>query len=339
MKIILNTAIAATIGLAVVSCGGSKSSPAPASNTPTTKIELSGQAIKGTIDKGEVFVFRANNLVNPVAAAVSTDALGNYTFTLDEATSYKGAYIIEVVAAAGTTMICDAKPMCGDVDFGDKIPADKLTGLSLSSVTTVDETGKAKANVNLLTTLTTDVLITAAKADGVNLSSVSKETLDKLQMISSEIVGDLIGVDLSTKNVFDIEVVDATTYTANSTPDVTIDTLSVINASYAGLPLADDETMADSIAVLTANVQAMSVVLLDPEFKDEDLLTEIFVAAKEALTATLETAAVVRQDIQAALPNPDIVILEVTTVPDVDAIVEKIEEADTATGSTGSVSE
>jgi hypothetical protein len=213
MKKIL-TAVAAGIALTVASCGGSNT-PGTA---PSTNIEMSGQAIKGTIIDGKVEVFRASDMTMPIdtIGTPTTDANGNYTFEVADKGWFNVAYVVKVSATADSTMICDA-PTCGDVVFGETIPAAALTGLSLSSITSVNVDGEAEANVNVITTLTTDVLLAYVEADkDIKLSSVSKEILEKLQETSSEIVGDLIGVDLSETNVFDVKVVDATKYTADS---------------------------------------------------------------------------------------------------------------------------
>ena len=332
MKAIFHTAIAASIGLAVVSCGGSKSSPAPRPSTPApTTFEVTGQAIKGIIDGGLVEVYSADDLKAPIGYAYSD--MGSYTVDVEGAPA--GVYLVRVTATDDTTMICDARPTCGDVEFGDTIPATQLADLSLSSITIADETGKVEANVNVITTLTTDVLLAAADAnEDVDLAEVNEEQLKGLQQASSKVVGGLIGIDLSTTNVYDVKVVDVTQYNAESVVDASTsfsDSLSTLNASYATLS-EDGQTISEAIDAFTTNVESIAVLTLAPDFEETAEYTDLIAA----LTVKLESAEIAQQAIKTVLAQdyPELTPEPTTTTPVVEEFSPTL-----PTGSTGSVSE
>lgn len=240
MKKIFRTALAATVGLTLAACGGSDKKdpevvvvPPP---TPTT-LDITGQAVKGTFAGALVEVFNANDLTIAIGSAAQTDATGNYTVTItdEEGNPIVGAYVVKVSADDDSTMVCDALT-CGDLAQGDLIPAVDLTGLTLSSFTYSDGTGNIEANVNAITTMTTDAILSAAVAnENLDLSDVTQETVTSLQSGASQVVGSLLNIDLSQANIYNVNIVDASVAANVATDDAIAATLTLINASFSGL--------------------------------------------------------------------------------------------------------
>ena len=239
MKKIFRTTLAASIALTLAACGGSdKKDPVVIDPPPPTTLEITGQAVKGIFAGALVEVFNANDLTTAIGSVAQTDEAGNYTVTItDEAGEpIVGAYVVQVTADEDSTMNCDAS-VCGDIVRGQAIPAADLVGLTLSSFTYSDGTaGNVEANVNALTTMATDTILAAVAAnENINFDELNQAGITSLQMGASQVVGALLGPDLSATNIFNVDIIDATTFTVDTPIDVTTNTLTFINAAFSGL--------------------------------------------------------------------------------------------------------
>ncbi|QTH64675.1 hypothetical protein J1N51_04180 [Psychrosphaera ytuae] len=153
--------------LIIAGCGGSDDDPV--ADTPDPQPEpvqtsVSGKAAKGTIANGVLKIYKYVDGVATevssdeiVESQVTSDAQGNYTFTLID---YEGPVKVEVGvssdASAATTMVCDAPSGCGDVAFGGVIDLTASSpNFSLASVTNIESGQAAKVNVTPLTHIAT----------------------------------------------------------------------------------------------------------------------------------------------------------------------------------------
>ncbi|PKG84448.1 hypothetical protein CXF85_08260 [Colwellia sp. 75C3] len=342
MKTIVRTALAASIALALTAChNDSKTTtpdPDPIPVVPT-ELDISGGAVKGVLALATVNVYAASDTEKTtVLATAQTDASGDYTVKVvdDTGAAITGAFIVEVVADTDTTMICDAT-LCGEITFGNPIATDTLLGLTLSTVAYSD--GSAiDADVNSLTTMATDSILASASIAGspLDLATITAEDFLAIQEDASEIVGAVLGVDLSETNLFSLNIVDASNTSEVSTEDETLATLTLINASLSSLEVADGSSLADEINEYLAAVEEVTVAILaDPE---ADLGSGDTAAA---LATINETQAQIADEIDAiaaeivADTGIAIPVAEVPTELDEDALGDIVGDIIDGTGGTG----
>ena len=247
-----------------------------------------------------------------------------------------GSFLIELVADADTTMLCDAV-MCGDVERGDPIPASQLEGLTLSTVTYSDGTTIDNVDVNSLTTMATDAIFSAVSLNP-NLDLADAATFLTLQEDASEVVGAIIGVDLSESNIFAIDIVDASVSADISTTDSIAATLTLINASLSGLDATGSTLEAEITAYLDAVEEVTSAVLAYPD-------VDLGATNSDALDLVNETQAIISVEVAeiASVVGSEEggVVLELEEVPtelDEEALSETIGEIISGTGATGGTS-
>jgi hypothetical protein len=324
--------VAATVGLSA--CGNDDYVPPVAPAVPTT-LDITGQAVKGSLALATVNVYAAGDTAKAtILATTQTDVNGDYTLQVVDATGapIKGAFLIDVVADEDTTMICDAT-LCGDVVRGGSIPAIQLTGLSLSTFSYSD--GEAiSADVNSLTTMATDTILASAALNGsaIDLANVSAADVLGFQKNASVIIGAILGVDLSESNLFTLDIVDASVSANVSTTDSITATLTLINASLSSLDVAVGSTLA---AEITAYVDAVEIVtgelLADPEavLNPAALVTINSTQAEIADEVTMIAAEVVSDT------GVDVPTKVVPTTVDTEALSETVGEIITGTGATG----
>ncbi len=271
MNTLVKTTLAASIALALTACHNDDKDTTPVEPPvvePTT-LEISGGAVKGTLASATVNVYAASDTAKAtVLATTQTEADDDYTVEVIDASgvAITGTFLIEVVADGDTTMICDAT-VCGDVTYGQEIPASQLDGLTLSTVAYSD--GEAiDADVNSLTTMAADTILSASSINGedIDFSNLNAADFLEIQEDSSAIVGAILGVDLSNSNIFTIDIVDASDADSVSTTDSIASTLTLINASLSGLDVADGSSLANEIVgYLSAVEEVTAALLVDPE--------------------------------------------------------------------------
>jgi hypothetical protein len=232
-------------------------------------------------------------------------------------------------------MICDAT-MCGGVARGESIPAAELVGLSLSTITYSDGTA-ISADVNSLTTMATDTILSSAAIEGsaIDLATISAADFLEVQNDTSEIIGAILGVDLSATNIFAIDIVDASVSADVSVEDSITATLTLINASLTSLDVADGSTLSAAINDYVNAVETVTAALLvDP---DVDLGT----ASSAALATINATQAQISDEvtmISAEITTDtgvEVPTEEVPTELDEEALGDTIGDIIKGTGGTG----
>ncbi|NQY63797.1 MAG: hypothetical protein HRT38_08660 [Alteromonadaceae bacterium] len=351
MKKLFRTALAATIALTLVACHDSDKKdpdPVPEVIVPTT-LDITGQAVIGKLAGALVEVFNVDDLTTPIGTAAQTDANGDYAVTItdDEGNPIVGAYVVHVSADEDSTMVCSAIT-CGDVVRGELIPAADLTGLVLSTFTYSDGTGTIEADVNALTTMATDAILSAAEAnENIDLSVVSQDGVASLQLSASQVVGSLLGLELAETNIFDVNIVDASVSADVPADDAITATLTLINASFSGL---DSDAVAGRTNPSYANRSAMAGLgsVMAQYFTTFKAVVGILVAtdaevsnvSTEQLAVITSTQSQISQlvsDLSTLIGNdtgtPPVVV-EVETEVDLEEIIEIIGEIETGTGGT-----
>jgi len=312
MKKIVRTALAASISLALAACGSDSNNnddpivdPDPV--TPSS-LALSGSGIKGALSGAKVQIYRASDtgFTTPFTtepADIQTDENGNYTGSIVDATgdAILGALVVNVTADDDTQMRCDAAITCGETLRGELIPTSEVANLSLTTLTvaTVDENGEgvpALADVNTLTSLATDAVLAQVAANtNIDIDNLAPAGVTALQQNASSVVGEILGVDLSTTNIYDIMIVDSTdtqgvadaATEAGDAASIT-NTLTLVNASLAAVTGEEGSTIADNINSYVQTVAVVSATVVDAVAAGTDIATAL--ASPEAQAAQDELA-------------------------------------------------
>ncbi|HCH70927.1 MAG TPA: hypothetical protein DE042_10800 [Colwellia sp.] len=364
MKKIFRTTLAASITLALAACGGSSSSSTPAT------IDIAGSIDKGSLISAKVQIFRASDtgFTTPLTtdpADVQTDENGDYTATVVNASgdAIVGALVVNITADGDTTMRCDAAVSCGDVPRGDIIPNSQVAGISLSTLTvaTVDAEGNGialDADANTLTTMATDAVLEQVAANPNLASAIDTlpiESVTTLQENASVIVGEILGVDLSETNIYDITIVDSTdtqavadAVDAAGTNASITNTLTLINASLAGLPISSGSTLGDTINNYLDDVAVVSTTVVEAIADGADIATALLndaaaeaqLALAEAQVEISDQATTLQQEIESDATNEGIeVVIDIveipTIVPEIEIDLGDIVVVTGATGGTG----
>jgi hypothetical protein len=323
---IVRTAIAASLILALAACDSNNDDPVVV--TPTT-LSVAGTAIKGVLANATVEIFLVTDL-DTVVGTTQTDDEGNYTITITDESGdpIVGAYVVKVIADEDTTMVCDAA-VCGDVARGELIPAADLVDLTLSTFTFSDGTGSIDADVNVLTSMSTNaILASAASNENIDLATLDAESVSNLQTSASQVVGSILGQDLSTVNLFNLDIIDGTDFDENTVIAPITNSLSLINASFSGL-----DSDGPSIVEYLASFEAVVTLLVDPatvgDVTTEDLAV-ITNTQTQLSTLVEDVLLVVVQD--TAL---QITVEQILTEINVVAIIDTIAAIQTTTGGTG----
>jgi len=286
MQNIVRTTLAVSIALALTACNHNDDAVV---TTPST-LDMSGAAIKGALIDAKVQIYRASDtaFATPLTTEpvdVQTDENGDYTAQIvdDTGVAIVGALIVKITADDDTTMRCDAAVTCADgTERGKLIPNSEVLGLSLSTFTEakVDETGKSlpvDADVNTFTSMATDAVLAQVTANPA-IKIDDPASLKSLQQNASLVVGKILGVDLSTTNVFDIKIVDSTdteavaaaVTSAGSSATIT-NTLTSFNASFAALTVEEDSSIADTINSYVQTTAVVSSAVLKAVAKGESI--------------------------------------------------------------------
>ena len=349
------------LALTLTACGGSSSSNTP-DPTPAT-LAMSGSGVKGALISAKVQVYRASDtgFATPLTtepADVQTDENGDYTATVVDASgnAIVGALVVKITADDDTQMRCDAAVSCGDVLRGELIPNSEVAGISLSTLTVaeVDENGASvpvDADANTLTTMATDAVLAQVAANtAIDIDNLAPAGVEALQKNASVVVGDILGVDLSTTNIYDIEIVDSTdtdAVIAASTGSTSVTgQLTAINASLTAV--TGDGTIAETINSYVADVAVVSGTVLEAVANGEDIATAL--ASDEAVTAQVNVAAaqieisdeateIATTTAQEVTNSGSDVVIEAVTIPTTVEPITEVELEDvplnTVTGATG----
>lgn len=224
-------------------CGSDGDSEVIESVTQEQKVAITGTVVKGTLASAIVKLFKASDLVTPIATT-STRTNGeyelNYTAMKGE---NSGTLIVKVSVGDDTTMVCDANE-CGGVANGAILVATELGVLELSTHLVIDANQNDQVNVNnvpvnTLTTVATSIILT--ETSNSDLSAMTLSSLSSLQKEVTLVVMAALGVstDVGT-NLFDINLPDASdipnglfTLNTESSQQGLVSQLSMLNASFA----------------------------------------------------------------------------------------------------------
>lgn len=173
------------IGLIVVlltACSSSDNN----NNGDSTPATMSGTAVKGIVQGATVTAneLASNGDVLRVVGTATTDDDGTYSIELSD--EYDGGPIeIVMSATSGTTnMICDVRPACGQVAFGDPVPLDN--NFSMSAMV-----GAANSGDNLTVQITPYTSMAARRAKAADAL-----TQAAVQAANSEVTNLLGGLDI-----------------------------------------------------------------------------------------------------------------------------------------------
>jgi hypothetical protein len=341
MKKIVCTTLVVSMALALTACSKSKTAATPIIPITPTTLEISGGAVKGTLISATVELFNANDLDTTIGESVQTGTDGSYTLTLtdDAGEQISGAYVVKITADDDSTMICDAAVTCGDVDRGESVPAAALAGLTLSSFTFADSTAEEApaVNVNSLSTMATDAIISAAKVEGsaIDLTNLTQAKATALQVAGSEMVGAIIGVDLTDVDLFSLAIIDASVSADMSTTDPFASTLTLVNASLANINVLVGETIGNTLTSYFTAVNSITTAILeDPEIDlgatFSEQMTEINLVQANIATESADILTQVVLD-----TGNDVTVKVIPDQVDPETITDVIGNVTIGTGGTG----
>ena len=370
MKKISRTILAASMSLALAACnnGDKKETPAPTVPAP---INISGSVFKGALISAKVQIYRASDIefLSPLTTTpedVQTNDNGDYSATIVNANGdiLLGAVVVKFTTDANTQMRCDAAVSCGDVLRGELIPTLKIAGLSLTTLTvaTVKVDGTSNdivADANTLTTMATDAVLAQVAANPnlvLAIDTLPIEDVTALQQNASVVVGEILGVDLSETNIYDITIVDSTdtqgvadavtdAELTGTDPSIT-NTLTLINASLASITIPAESTLAEVINDYVQTVAVVTNTVVEALAEGVDIATALAdpatvdaqVALAEAQVEISDQVTLIQETVEADAANEGIaVVIEVVVVP---VVVQPIEVelgngVITVTGGTG----
>lgn len=317
-KYLIRTTLAASIALALTGCNSD-------SNDVTT-LEITGTAIKGTFANALVEVFYANDLTTVIGSAqTASDGAYSVTLTDDTGEAIVGAYVVKVSADDDSTMICDAAVTCGDVAKGSLIQAANLAGLVLSSFTFADSTAAEviEVNINTLSTMATNAILSDATLDtAIDLSSLTAEATIALKIKVSEVIGTILGIDLTDVDLFSLNIVDASVSADVPKEDANAATLTLVNGSLANIDVSESETLGEALASYFTAVETIANAILSDEVTgDTTDLVSIFSEEIAEITAVQAILATESAQILAGVEQATGV--DISTIDIIDEVFEE----------------
>lgn len=255
-NIVLKLMISSLMCISLLSaCGGSGGGntaassatpdPAPVTPTPdvTQDVTITGTAIKGTLVSAVVELFKASDLVTPIAVT-STGLNGEYelTYTGTKGDNF-GTLVIKVSVDDSTTMVCDAGD-CNGMANGTILNFAEIGNLELWTHLVIDASQTAQINitnlpVNTLTTAATSLLL--ENTSTADLSAMTESSLLDLQQELTQVLLTALGVVTDAEiNLLNINLPDAsdiplglTNFNVAANLQGLVSQLSILNASFA----------------------------------------------------------------------------------------------------------
>ena len=379
MKNILHITLAVAMSLSITACSDNPNytPDIPLPEPEPVAVEISGSIDKGALRFATVLIYRASDFdfASPlltVPADVQTDENGDYSATvLNNANQpIQGVLVVRVTTDEDSVMVCDAPVSCGDTPRGQLIQPLQLVGLSLNTITqsTIDADGNGvpvTADVNAITTLATDVVIAQVKViPDLDIDNLASDGVVALQKNASAVVGQILGIDLSETNIYEIKISDATdtqamdAAVAEAGEDaVSTNTLTLINASLADLPNEEDPdvpaqnlSFGNTLNSFVNNFKVITTIVVEATSAEENItiaLTDVPVDVREKVAATQVKVAdnttllketINSEAVQAGL-DLDIDVPQLPTIVDNQTIaeveLEDVPEDVVVTGGTG----
>ena len=313
-----STTLALALALFITACSDNPNNTPdiPLPEPEPVAVEISGSIDKGALRFATVLIYRASDFdfASPlltVPADVQTDENGDYSATvLNNANQpIQGVLVVRVTTNEDSVMVCDAPISCGDTPRGQLIQPLQLVGLSLNTITqsTIDADGNGvpvTADVNAITTLATDVVIAQVKViPDLDIDNLASDGVVALQKNASAVVGQILGVDLSETNIYEIKISDATdtqamdAAAAEAGEDaVSTNALTLINASLADLPNEEDPdvpaqnlSFGNTLNSFVNNFKVITTIVVEATSAEENItiaLTDVPVDVREKVAAT-----------------------------------------------------
>jgi hypothetical protein len=170
------------LALVVGACssgGGGGSAPPPADTT------VGGSVVKGTIKNAlvEIFAIESGSVAAQPLETTTTDANGDYSFTLDP--NFSGSVMIQVSdnndPGTPSTMTCDVVSGCGTFNFGDDMPLGSIVLKTV--VANVTGGSEQTAAVTPYTLMAAEYAMTLGGLSSDNIAAANSQ------------VGNLLGVN------------------------------------------------------------------------------------------------------------------------------------------------
>jgi hypothetical protein len=315
-----STTLALALALFITACSDNPNNtpdiPLPEPEPEPVAVEISGSIDKGALRFATVLIYRASDFdfespLLTVPADVQTDENGDYSATvLNNANQpIQSVLVVRVTTNEDSVMVCDAPVSCGDTPRGELIQPAQLVGLSLNTITqsTIDADGNGvavTADVNAITTLATDVVIAQVKViPDLDIDNLALDGVVALQKNASAVVGQVLGVDLSETNIYEIKISDATDTQAMDAAvaeagenAVSTNTLTLINASLADLPNEEDPdvpaqnlSFGNTLNSFVNNFKVITTIVVEATSAEENItiaLTNVPVDVREKVAAT-----------------------------------------------------
>ena len=313
-----NTTLALALALFITACSDNPNNTPdiPLPEPEPVAVEISGSIDKGALRFATVLIYRASDFdfespLLTVPADVQTDENGDYSATvLNNANQpIQGVLVVRVTTDEDSVMVCDAPVSCGDTPRGELIQPAQLVGLSLNTITqsTIDADGNGvpvTADVNAITTLATDVVIAQVKViPDLDIDNLASDGVVALQKNASAVVGQILGIDLSETNIYEIKISDATdtqamdAAVAEAGEDaVNTNALTLINASLADLPNEEDPdvpaqnlSFGNTLNSFVNNFKVITTIVVEATSAEEDItiaLTDVPADVREKVAAT-----------------------------------------------------
>ena len=304
MKNILHITLAVAMSMSIAACSDNPNNTPdiPLPEPEPVAVEISGSIDKGALRFATVLIYRASDFdfespLLTVPADVQTDENGDYSATvLNNANQpIQGVLVVRVTTDEDSVMVCDAPVSCGDTPRGELIQPAQLVGLSLNTITqsTIDADGNGvpvTADVNAITTLATDVVIAQVKViPDLDIDNLASDGVVALQKNASAVVGQILGVDLSETNIYEIKISDATdtqamdAAVAEAGEDaVNTNALTLINASLADLPNEEDPdvpaqnlSFGNTLNSFVNNFKVITTIVVEATSAEEDIATAL----------------------------------------------------------------
>jgi hypothetical protein len=302
-------------------CGGSSDDPKP-DNIPkvieTTHAEISGNALKGTMENANVSFEQLNGTNIHITSDAKTDTSGNVMVDVAGDVGFGIDSIIKVIVSADsdTLMVCDAA-LCGDASIGDMVSGTSLAGTELYSLShlkvpyanSTDGQADSAFIANALTTLATQ-LIERDIAAGKNVSTL--QLLELAQAEYSALVLRALGVDDRQTNVFTEQLL-STESSDNFVIDETCEDQPVVDENdepvldEEGNPVTEEacENVYEESAKTMLSLLNASFAHFEPGYSQKSTLATAYSNLEAALSGNEDALLALRQPLHDAInANP-----------------------------------